>query len=233
MEEEDKIKEEEIKEEEDGATPAPSEEKVELTAEPDPSETQKKEESEEEEEVKEESEPTLTQSQVNAIMAKTREEARERARQELLKEIYERYGVNSDDELNGIFGKGQAYDVLNDDFATQGNELKSMRAENALLKSGIAQNRWDDARAILTAKGLDVTEDNILSELQTHPEWNADYNIAPEKKEFTVEMGEKLINQPRQESENPGRIRKLGMQVDDEYNEDNSEEDKINKIFGI
>lgn len=243
MEEEEKKYEEEIKEEEEGVTPTPNEDKVELTAEPDPSETQKEEAKEEE--PKEEEEPKLTQSQVNAIMAKTRQEARERTiselkeevkdevREELLRELYERYGVSGDEELNGIFGKGQAYDVLNDDYTNQGNELKSAMAENALLKSGISRSRWDDARAILGAKGLDITEDNILSELGTHPEWNAEYRAEPEKKEFTMEMGEEILARPNQEVENAARIRKLGMPIDSEETSDSSEEEKISKMFNI
>ena len=53
----------------------------------------------------------FTQSQVNKLAGKAREEGRASA----LKELFARYGVADENELNGIFGKGQTYDDLNEE----------------------------------------------------------------------------------------------------------------------
>ena len=133
----------------------------------------------------------LSQSQVNELIGRTRTEAREKA----LREIYERYGVSNDDELNDVFGRGQAYDVLNDNYTTQGTQLRDVMAENALLKSGISESRWDDARAILNSKGLEITQENIISELPTHPEWSGvSTKDGNEEKPLTPEMAENMVS---------------------------------------
>ena len=186
------------------------------------------------ESVEEELERLLTQSQVNEIVGRTRTETREKA----LREIYDRYGVNDDEELNNIFGRGQAYDVLNENYVSQGDQLRQVMAENALLKSGISQSRWEDAKAILGAKGLDITQDNIISELQTHPEWlgNAQVNDMQEQStkplnpEMAEQFSQKRVEVPAREQ--PSVIRKVGSEVQSIPN-DMSEDDQINKWFGL
>lgn len=186
------------------------------------------------ESVEEELERLLTQSQVNEIVGRTRTETREKA----LREIYDRYGVNDDEELNNIFGRGQAYDVLNENYVSQGDQLRQVMAENALLKSGISQSRWEDAKAILGAKGLDITQDNIISELQTHPEWlgNAQVNDMQEQStkplnpEMAEQFSQKRVEVPSREQ--PSVIRKVGSEVQSIPN-DMSEDDQINKWFGL
>lgn len=111
--------------------------------------------------------PMFTQEQVNELVGRARQEGRKSAAQELFK----RYGVESDDELNDLFGKGQSYEVLNDDYQTQSGEFRRISAENALLKSKVPENRWEDVMLILTGKGLDITPDNIMAMSETHPEW--------------------------------------------------------------
>lgn len=122
---------------------------------------------EEETAPEEQVEKSFTQSQVNELVGNTRKEARER----VFKELLERYGVKDNNELDGVFGKGQAYDLLNQDYVTRGDELTAAKTENALLKSKIKEDRWEDAKAILKSKGLDITVENIMSETATHPEW--------------------------------------------------------------
>lgn len=177
----------------------------------------------------EEFEKVLTQSQVNEIVGRTRSEAKEKA----LREIYDRYGVNGDDELNGIFGKGQAYDALNDEHLRQGSQVKELLAENALLKTGISENRWADAKAILTSKGLEINQDNIMSELQTHPEWKGTNPEAPAQKVLTPEMAENMVEKTTDlKVEEPSVIRKMGIETPEKVR-DTSEEDAFKKLFGL
>jgi hypothetical protein len=177
----------------------------------------------------EEFEKVLTQSQVNEIVGRTRSEAKEKA----LREIYDRYGVNGDDELNGIFGKGQAYDALNDEHLRQGSQVKELLAENALLKTGISENRWADAKAILTSKGLEINQDNIMSELQTHPEWKGTNPESPAQKVLTPEMAENMVERTTDlKVEEPSVIRKMGIETPEKVR-DTSEEDAFKKLFGL
>lgn len=114
-----------------------------------------------------EAEKMLTQSQVNELVGRARQEGRESA----LRELFGRYGVSGEDELGEIFGRGQAYYDLDDEFKAQGDSYRSTLAENALLKSRADESRWEDIKLILGGKGLDVTMENIESLIPSHPEW--------------------------------------------------------------
>lgn len=180
-----------------------------------------------------EPEKMLTQSQVNELVGKARQEGRESA----MKELYGRYGVNDDNEMNDIFGKGQGYDVLNDEYQALDGNYKNLSAENALLKTGIIATRWDDVKAILSMKGLDVTVENIQAELPTHQEWqNVTPAAAPEQgKEFTPEVGETLADTAKPKvgaDKQPGTIRKFGSTVPDNSNVDD-EDNIVKNLFGL
>lgn len=123
---------------------------------------------------------SFTQSQVDEIAGKVRKETREK----VLRDIYGRYGVNSADELDELMGDAQRYGIAKDEFAekertyqeaatARDQELLSVKERVALLESGIDHNRFEDARLILRGKGLEVTAENIATELATHPEWKA------------------------------------------------------------
>jgi hypothetical protein len=164
-----------------------------------------------------EAEKMIPQSQVNEIVGRTRQETRQKTLEEARAAMREKYGVSTDDELDGLFGHGQQYDALNDQFGDLKSECDALKAENALLKSGISQDRYDDARLILKGKGLDITEENIASELQTHPEW----------KPAAAEAG----GEP---SEKPAVIKSLGGSVDSAPSDaSDEEENKAFNLFGI
>ncbi|MBR3208893.1 MAG: hypothetical protein IKF82_01360 [Bacilli bacterium] len=187
-----------------------------------------------EETATEEAEPEkmLTQSQVNELVGKARAEGRASA----MKELYGRYGVNDDNEMNDIFGKGQGYDLLNDEYNSLNGNYKNLSAENALLKSGIVDDRWDDVKAILGSKGMEVTAENIAAELVTHPEWKGIAGAAEPavNKELTPEMMEnfKDATKPAQMPESaPAQIRKLGGNAPE--TKVNTEESDAMKYFGL
>ena len=178
-----------------------------------------------------EQEKMLTQSQVNELVGKARAEGRASA----MKELYERYGVSDDNEMNDIFGKGQGYDVLNDEYTSLNGKYGDMAAENALLKSGISANCWDDVKAILGYKGMDITVENIQSELATHPYWQS--NVAEagaENKEITPEMAESFAEKTKPVKAAPSQtstIRKLGSNVPE--SKVDLEENEMMKVFGL
>lgn len=122
--------------------------------------------------------PKFTQSQVDEIAGKVRKETREK----VMRDIFGRYGVNSAEELDNLMGDAQRYGLARDEFTAKetewkaadearNQELVAVKEDVALLRSGIDQNRFEDARLILRGKGLEVTAENIAAELATHPEW--------------------------------------------------------------
>ncbi len=175
-------------------------------------------------------EKMLTQSQVNELVGKARAEGRAAA----LKELYGRYGVNDDAEMNDIFGRGQGYDLLNDEYKSLNSKYGDLSAENALLKSGVVNSRWEDVKAILGRKGLDITAENIASEAQTHPEWLNNVPVAnTATKEFSPEMGEQLAQnlKPKNEPVEEVSVRKLGSNIPE--TKVDSEENDVLKMFGL
>ena len=232
---------EEIKEEEsaEGDTLTPSDEVVEEQSEQPENEEQITVQEDDVnpepvvEDTPEEPQPRMfSQDELNEIVGNTRQEARDRFQ----KGLYERYGVENDDELNEVFGRGQAYSVLNDNFNDQGNQLKMVMAENALLKSKIAEDRWDDVKLILGGKGMDVSVENIATELATHPEWmgsapntNPVDGVSQPLDEATAE---RIVNTPKQEPvQENSVIRKFGSDIPRQ--EEPTDDEMVNKLFGL
>jgi hypothetical protein len=193
-------------------------------------------------EVGPEPEKMLTQSQVNEIVGRARQEGRESA----LRELYERYGVSGDEELNSVFGLGQVYHDLDDEFKAQGNSYKEALAENALLKSRADESRWEDIKLILGGKGLDITMENIESLIPSHPEWRTttaaqqqqpENAIAPEV--IDEEMARDIRNgayQPQAAPEKTAKVRRLGGEATPATEIDSvgeSEEEKLRRLFNI
>lgn len=174
-------------------------------------------------------EKMLTQSQVNEIAARAREEGRRSAMRELL----ERYGVGAEDELNDVFGKGQAYDGLNDDYENSQIGYKQVMAENALLKTRIDPARWEDVRLILGGSNMDVTPENIELMLPSHPEWRG--ASASENAEAPVQVGEAELQQIANNSQKKqiATLRKLGSEPEVKDNTDMEEEERAMKLYGF
>lgn len=176
-------------------------------------------------------EKMLTQSQVNELVGRVRQEAREAAMREIRAEMLERYGVSNDVELNEIFGKGQTYDDLDMEYQNQGNAYRSVMAENALLKSHIDPARWEDVKLILGGKGLEVNAENIEGMIATHPEWRGAVNEETGNKVLGVEDAERMASNKVIGGGKPATLNKLGAEASP-VNEE-SEEDKVRKLFGM
>lgn len=247
-------KENEIEENLNGATQTPSEEvdqqQVPDEAEETTVETEQIEENipeqEEETEVLEDvnveeniepEEPKMfDQNYVNELVGRTRMEARDKA----MRALYDKYGVEDDNGLDEVFGRGQAYNILNDNYMDTQSRLSDALTENALLKSGIDQSRWDDAKFILGGKGLDITIENIAAELATHPEWmkavmSPEMQGANPTKELSPELAEQMATMPRMTDtrNNPSsEIRRFGSETPN-ITDETSEEDIIDKLFSL
>lgn len=178
---------------------------------------------------------TFTQDEVNAIVGRVRQEARAKAREEYAAELRERYGVGNDSEIDDLIGNGQRFDALSGEYDSQASALGELKAENALLKSGVPEDRFDDVKAILAYKGLEVTPENIAVELATHPEWGAGTQPAAVPQ---PPMPAKPEPQPQAQPQppmrpNPSVVQKLGGEPQGRpQGEDEAKAEFIRKMFG-
>lgn len=172
-------------------------------------------------------EQTFTQSRVNELVGRARQEGRESA----MKELFSRYGVNTDDELNEVFGRGQAYDGLNDEYSAVQSSYNDLRTENALLRSEVAPERYEDVKLILGGKGMDVTVENIAMMLPSHPEWKGGtIGVSPANTntpDITPQPATGLPNG----TPATAQIRQLSTDANPEPVE--SDEDKAMKLYGL
>jgi len=177
-------------------------------------------------------EKMFTQSQVNEIVGKARKEGRERA----LRETFSRYGVDSEEGLDDLFGDAQRYTTVQEMYDTdkkmweeQGlardTELAEVKQRVALLESGIDKERYDDAKFILTGKGLDVTTENILNELATHPEWKR------QEQETNSFMSDELASKFKKKVEPATKIDVLGNESYQQEEPGMSDREKAMNMF--
>lgn len=156
----------------------------------------------------ESTEKMFTQSQVNELVGRVRQEAREAA----MKQLLERYGVDTEDNLNTMFGNGQRYELLDENYRGLETKYGDAMTENALLKSQIVPGRWDDVKAILNSKGLEITPENIAYEMQTHPEWKGQDEITPSPAINKIDkLGDNTLEKPTQESDFDLAMRLMGV----------------------
>lgn len=178
-------------------------------------------------------EQTFTQSRVNELVGRARQEGRESA----LRELFNRYGVNSDEEMNEVFGRGQAYDGLNDEYSAVQSSYNDLRTENALLRSEVAPERYEDVKLILGGKGMDVTVENIAMMLPSHPEWKGGtIGVSPANTntpDIAPQPATGLPNgAPATAPASPtAQIRQLSTDATPEPVE--SDEDKAMKLYGL
>lgn len=182
-------------------------------------------------------EKTFTQSQVNDLVGKTRMETREQT----FKTIYGRYGVQDEESMDELVGSAQMYDTLRGEYdaakktweandLARNNELTQIKEHVALLESGIDKNRFDDAKAIMKAKGLEITVENIKNELATHPEWNGVQASEPNPNFRPNPQGEPHSMTPNPES----TIKVLGNQGNSSLSDGMTEEEyALKHIFKI
>lgn len=179
---------------------------------------------------------TFTQSQVNDLVGNVRTETREKT----FRYIYDRYGVLDEAGLDELMGNAQRYDSLNEQYegdkkvwkessAARDNELASIKEQVALMQSGIDSQRYEDAKFILKGKGLDVSIENIQSELATHPEWQKKDSTEKPNPNFAKTGDQPIAPQP---TEPVSKISVLGN--DKTPSNPTSEEDYVlNRMFKV
>lgn len=106
---------------------------------------------------------TFTQEAVDEIVKSRLKRDREA--------FYKRYGVGNRDELDSMVGKSQSFDVMKERYANIKTENSSLKEKIAFLNQNINPAKEDDVRAYFKGKGIEFNEQNLISELETHPEW--------------------------------------------------------------
>lgn len=182
-------------------------------------------------------EKLFTQSQVNDLVGKTRMETREQT----YRAVYGRYGVDDEAGMDELVGNAQRYDTVRSEFddakkgwettsAARDAELTEVKEHVALLESGIDRNRFDDAKAIIRAKGLEITVDNINNELATHPEWKGENKVEevnPNFKPSTDIQPQPITPEPE------STIKVLGNEGAPDSGEMSEEEFALKNIFKL
>lgn len=94
------------------------------------------------------------------------------------KQICERFGVENLDQVDDLIAKGQAYSILSIDYEDLKkknkdleDQIKGYKENETFSKLNIAPDRYDDVRTYFKGKELDLTEDSLIKNLETHPEW--------------------------------------------------------------
>lgn len=102
---------------------------------------------------------SFSEEQVNDIV-KTR-----------LGKLYDKYGAADSDELDKMIGESQAYEVTKQENIELSAQIAELKTSIALINSGVDKSRYEDVKSILKGKNLDINEENIKNELNTHSEW--------------------------------------------------------------
>lgn len=180
---------------------------------------------------------TFTQEQVNKLVGKAREEGRsagykmgyDKAHEETLG----RYGVDNDDELDGLFADGSRFGEQVARYDDLNGQLREANSQLALLRSGVIPERHDDVKAILAANGMEVTEEAIKSFIPTHPEWIAAQQPAQQGAP-APEIPQPKPAMPKQDEQGqPNQSGVMGAEPSAEPEKGDDEEDMAMKLFGL
>lgn len=186
-------------------------------------------------EPKEEPQPQMrmfTQEQVNELVGKARSEGRRKGYEQARAEALSRYGVETDDELDGLFANGTKFGELSSRCEDFGNRLRDTQAELALVRSGVLPERMSDVRAILGANGLDINEENIAHMAETHPEWTAKQDAKP--KEGAPIPQPKPMAEPKDENDDRRAKGNLGLEPNmDEADRESNEREQAMRLLQL
>lgn len=136
----------------------------------------------------------IQQEQVDEVKTFTQEQVNEFVRQRIERErnsIYKRYGVNDRNELDNLVGKSQAYDIIKERFDELTNKNNELQKEFAYLKNGVDPNKKSDIEAYFKGKELEINDENMANEINTHPEWKIKKTIEKISADREVQKKEK------------------------------------------
>ena len=128
---------------------------------------------------------TFTQDEVNEIVKKRLDK---HSNSQL-----KNYGVETQEELEGLLTKGREYQKLLEENERLKTENKDLVKQSLYSKYKIDENRFDDVDTYFKGKELDLTDENLANALATHNEWVkkiAQVEIGAEKQEKNLQTDE-------------------------------------------
>lgn len=114
--------------------------------------------------------------------------------------LFKKYGVTSRDDFDLIVGKSQQYDEMKlrfDDLVSQNSE---MRERLLMIDNNIDPSQVDDLKYYFKGKGIELNDENLKSELASHPAWVKKVDIKP------VGVEHKPVNKVETEEEFMKRV---------------------------
>lgn len=106
---------------------------------------------------------TFTQEQLNAIV-------KERLDRQTGK-FLQRLGLESMDGIDEMLDHAKSYAEAQELVTKYQLENESLKMELAFRDNGVNPKRVDDIKAYFKGKGLDLTNESLKEEMETHPEW--------------------------------------------------------------
>lgn len=131
---------------------------------------------------------TFTQDEVNEIVKKRLDK---HANSQL-----KNYGVETQEELDGLLAKGREYQKLLEENERLKTENRDLVKQSLYSKYKIDESRFDDVDTYFKGKELDLTDENLANALTTHNEWVkkiAQVEIGAEKQEKDLKSDEDEI----------------------------------------
>ena len=85
--------------------------------------------------------------------------------------LYSKFGIENDEQIDTMLEERKEYPTLKDTISKQMTQIKDLSEELAFVKNDIDKNRISDIRAYFKGKDLEFSNDALVKELETHPEW--------------------------------------------------------------
>lgn len=138
-------------------------------------------------------EKTFTQEQVNEFVRNRIERERN--------STYKRYGVNDRDGLDSLINKSHSYDAMKERYENITKRNSELEQEIAFIRQNIEPSRQDDVMAYFKGKGLEFSENALVEELRTHPEWLRVNEVSDKPTTTIKKLGAQQRTSPEPEDE--------------------------------
>lgn len=111
------------------------------------------------------SDKTFTKTDVNEIVQRRLKRQKEK--------FHEQLGVDTEEAVVELVNKLKGYDEILNSVETLKTENNALKEKMLFIDNNISQKRYDDVRTYFKGKEIELTTENLLKELKTHPEWLA------------------------------------------------------------
>ena len=138
-------------------------------------------------------ERTFTQEQVNDLVRQRIDRERN--------STYKRYGVNDRDGLDTLITKSHSYDAMKERYENINERNKALEQEIAFIRQNIEPSRQEDVLTYFKGKGLDFSEQALMDELRTHPEWLRVNEVSDKPTTTIKKLGAQQRTSPEPEDE--------------------------------